>query len=1396
MRLTSLIAVLLILMLLASTAAGCGSSSSTDIANVSVASYIAVAPKTMHAGENAAVTFTLLGDEGELTKDKVEVYLVSEGKEIVNAKSQINGKGQVEFDIPANLEEGNYELRIEGSHFSDKTTVRVEKSLLVFLETDKPIYKPGQTIHIRVITLKSDLRPLNETATIEVLDAKGIKIYRKVVETDEYGMATLDLPLSNEPNLGVWKINAAVAQSETQLDVKVEEYVLPKYEVSVELPKEWYLVNEPIEGIIKAEYSFGKPVEGELEIIATRYVGQWEEYATLTKSIDGETEFEIPAVEYVAGVPEARGMGNIMLDITVREESTGYEETTTRMFTVSENPLSIQIIPEGMVFKPSLPFDFLIVTETPDNQPIDTEVSVDIVYIDKDYEEIKKEIETVDTKNGMSILSVTPPEDATALQIDVFELSPISSRQPAQASKALEAGYSPSGNFIHVEQISEGIPQVGQEMVFKVHSTKEAANFYYEIVSRDQVVFTDFTKENEIVFATSPQMAPSAKLLVYQILPNSEVAADYIPFSVSASYPHEVEATFSTEQAKPGDEIEIAIQAQSKSKVGIVAVDKSVFILAENRLNLQQVFAELERLYMKPQAELHEVSIYGDILLRGANEMFDDAGLVVMSNNVDIPEGKQYENPMRGWEMEEGMMFKGEMAMDDGMAMPLPMAAADPQGMNHAESGEGLAEVERVRQYFPETWLWQEVLTDSSGKATVNVEVPDTITTWMLRAVALSQEHGIGIDETQLVTFQPFFLKIDLPYSSIRGEEFPVSVAIYNYLDETQEVFVEIDDAGWFDLLDNAEKSVEIGPNDIGGVEFMISPRKIGIQEMKITARSTEVADAAIKTVIVEPEGVARENVENLTLSGGTSEVVNTSIPFMAVDDFGRAYVAVTSSFLTQTIDGLEGLLQMPFGCGEQNMIVFAPDVFVTKYLQESGQLKPEIMAKAEKLMITGYQRELTYRHRDGSFSAFGESDESGSLWLTAFVLKSFAQAKDLMYIDDTILDEAANWIISHQKTDGSFESVGFVCHQEMLGGLQGKNALTAYVAIALMEAGEMGAAADAVDFLEVQLDDMNDAYTVAITTYALALAGSNLANDAYNKLMELAEEDENGLHWGGDIMPMPEGEEDFGFRGMPQIQSAVVETTAYATLALIEHEDAFNASRSAKWLVSQRNAYGGYGSTQDTVVSLQTLTEFSSDARADVNLKVSITAGEEEYELSITQDNFDVLQIVEVPVNADVTIDVEGKGEAIGQVVTRYNMPDVDETVEPMLTVDVQYDATEVEVNDMVTVFAEVAFNPPIEMEAGMVVVDISIPTGFVPVTDMIAAVVERDKNMKRYEVAGRKVIFYIENLFPGDEISFSFDVQAQYPVKAKGTTSEVYSYYKPEISGESLSEGIIVTE
>jgi len=291
---------------------------------------------------------------------------------------------------------------------------------------------------------------------------------------------------------------------------------------------------------------------------------------------------------------------------------------------------------------------------------------------------------------------------------------------------------------------------------------------------------------------------------------------------------------------------------------------------------------------------------------------------------------------------------------------------------------------------------------------------------------------------------------------------------------------------------------------------------------------------------------------------------------------------------------------------------------------------------------------------------------------------------------------------------------------------------------------------------------------------------------------MELAKEDENGLHWGDDIDILPQQTREYGNYN----QSANIETTAYATLALVKRGDAFNASRSAKWLVAQRNAYGGYGSTQDTVVSLQALTEYSTGTRADVNLTVKLTGAGIDRELRITQDNYDVLQIIDLPVNMEIEVSMTGEGEAIGQLVKRFNIPDVEETTMEIFNINVDYDTTEVEVNDIVEVSVDLTFTPPQPMEAGMIVLDISIPTGFAPVVDTIAQVIEQDARMKRYEVAGRKVIFYIENMFPGDTVSFSFDAQALYPVKAKGVTSEVYSYYQPELRGETLGQEVTVLE
>ena len=1327
--------------------------------------YLVVAPAKFRAGRTENVSVSLFdGNAPAQGAVSLELRRIDASDPLAVASSFVRGSDSIELDVPASLSAGQYTLRMESDSagnlgFADSANVRVtEPAGLLFLETDKPIYKPGQRIRIRALRLDSDLKPLPGPVEVSILDAKGIKVHKATVDADEFGMAEAALPLSREPNLGVWKIIAESAKQETQLDVRVEEYVLPKYEVSIDLPRDWALAGESISGTVSAEYSFGKPVVGELEIVASRYVGVWEEYARFTGDIDSVASFDLPAVGYVAGVPAAGGQGNLQLDVTVREPATGYAERVTRLLTVADVPVNLQLIPESGVFKPELPFWLLAVAETPDNKPVATEVRVGVFYYDRNYEQIAEEVRILDTgDSGSALFDLFAPAETAELCLEIATMA-----MPDYGEvMCLSAAYSPSDSFIHVTQTGDTALSVGDKAAFRVHSTTPANWFYYEVIARGGVVFSDFTPSPDIAFELTPVMAPEARLVVYRILPDNEVVADYIPFTTSAAYPMAVEAAFSSDQVRPGDPVDISVQTQGPAKVGLAAVDRSVFILAESRLNLQQVFAELERLYAQPQAEIH-FDPY-PVGRRGAAETFDAAGLVVMTDK-SVPTGADFNYPTA----------TPAAVME---AMPAAMAAQEMSDAGPTPDA-GLAEVQRVRQFFPETWLWTDVLTDAAGNATLPATAPDSITTWNLRAVGVSPEHGLGIANAELTVFQPFFLSVDLPYSAIRGEEFPVKVALYNYLDTPQDFYVEIDQSAYFELLDDSAKSVTVAPNEVSGVEFDVRLTQLGSVPIKVTARSHAAADAVIKNLLVEPEGVAQEIVDNVILSPGDALTYDVAAPPGAIPGSNRAYVALTGSYLAQTLDGLENLLQMPYGCGEQNMVLFAPNIFVARYLDATDQLKPEVMAKAEHLMTTGYQRELTYRRSDGSFSAFGQSDAEGSLWLTAFVLKSFAQADGLIYIDDAVLRDAADWILDHRRDDGSFEPVGFLHNQGLLGGLQGNTALTAYAAIALHEAGYNRELDVSVRYLENRLTDVTDPYTMAIVAYALELADSRYAGDAIEALLDLGTADADGLYWSGP---------------------ASVETTGYALLALLERGDGLNAANAARWLVSQRNAFGGYGSTQDTVVGLQALIGYAAQARFDVDMTVDLISGDWNRQALITADNADVVQIVELPAGADLQISAAGSGRVVAQVVQRFNMPEVDRPAAEMFRIDVEYSADHVAVDDLIEVIARFSFTPPESPgpapDAGMVVLDVAIPTGFVPVTETVERLVENHERVKRYEVAGRKVILYLEDLPPGEELELRFDARARYPVRAQPVTSQAYSYYTPQWRAETLGASVTVS-
>ncbi|WP_406670813.1 alpha-2-macroglobulin family protein [Methanolobus sp. ZRKC4] len=1357
--------------------------------------FLILAPKMLFSGGESSVTMAAFSDNQPVTRC-VEYTLTDEDNNeitLLAASTSDSGNVVASFEVP-DVEEGRYVLTAKPAGYERNFTATVEvvKNNPLFIETDKPIYKPGQTVHGRVLSLNNNLVPVEQDITLEITDAKGIKVFKEELRSNEYGVASFDMPLASELNLGTWKIIATAGESMSNVDIQVDKYVLPKFDVSLSTPQEWFLVSDKITGTVSANYFFGKDVEGEVLVEALRYVGEWEQYATFNGKLEeGSVEFELPAVEYAAGTYGAGGQASLMLNVTVTDTG-NHSETTNKLLTISESPLVIQLIPESSSIKPGMPLQVLLVTKDPGGNSVDAEVTVESRIRDDSYD-ITRDEETVATEGGVAMLEYDIPNNTNHLFIDAYA-------DDAGASESLNAAYSPSASFIHISQTSEGVPEVGDTISFRVYSTN-AGTVFYDVFANGRTVYSATSSEQDISIPVTPQMSPQAKIVAYTINPNSEVSVDALPFDVQFSTQIDLSSSFDSESVEPGTDVTVDFDAGSKSMIGFSIVDESVYALSEGRLNLKQVFDELERRFMEPQAESHP-SWY----MEGAYDTLENAGMVVMSSpGIEVPHSEldevRFDNAKFagfGMEVDAAMddMVMEEEVVEAPMMEAIPTEEAADEDM--AEGGE-LAEVERVRQLFPETWVWMpDLLTDDSGLASLDLTAPDSITTWRLHAVSSGPE-GIGISESSLTVFQDFFIDPDLPYAVTRGEEFPVQVQVYNYLDREQKVRITLSGADWFEIVGGDVQEVPVEANSVAHASFTIRPTEVGKQLIEITGQTTEKADAVRKDIIIEPEGATREIVDNGVLKNNSVEL-DPTLPGDIVPDSGKVLVSFTPSIVAQTINGVDNLLGMPYGCGEQNMMLFSTDVEVLRYLEATGQDNPELKAKAEMYIVTGYQRELTYRHSDGSFSAFGESDPEGSLWLTAFVLSQFSGARDLTTIDENILAESSAWIESHQQPDGSWEPVGFVIHQDMMGGVSGTYALTAYVTLALDEYGSASPTvmADARKYLEDNLADQDDPYALAIGTLALQKLNSPFADEALNDLLEIAKQDDDGTYWGyGDgAVERPYEHEGYHFIAP---SSKNVETTAYATLVLIEGKHS-TASSSLKWIAAQRNSNGGFSSTQDTVMAFRALMTAAANAGRDIDATVHVIAdGTEIKSVEVNQQNFDVVQIIEIPEGtSELELDLEGTGELNYQLVRRFNviLPEVIEQKE--IELDVEYDSTDVAVNDIVTVNTRLKYNGIQGIDgsvssSGMMIVDIAVPTGFTPVSSSLESLKE-DGMITRYEIAGRKVILYIDDMQPGEEIRFNMQVKALFPVKAIVSESRAYSYYNPEVVAEAKGMDVTV--
>ncbi|KAK7480021.1 hypothetical protein BaRGS_00028754 [Batillaria attramentaria] len=779
-----------------------------------------------------------------------------------------------------------------------------------------------------------------------------------------------------------------------------------------------------------------------------------------------------------------------------------------------------------------------------------------------------------------------------------------------------------------------------------------------------------------------------------------------------------------------------------------------------------------------------------------------------------------------------------QMGLPPAVGLPGPAAVPMqtlPETAPILARGGTSEEAVDLRTYFPETWLWDLMTIGETGSAELMHTIPDTITRWVGNSICISDVAGFGLSPvTSITTFQPFFLSFNLPYNAVRGERLPITVTVYNYLDKCLHMMLQVDGLKGF-KVHNARanrdpfclcggkshtKKFFITAQDIGKLPIFaqaeIIPGQCGndvIMDTQYIGRQ----DAVQREILVKAEGVTQQYSHSLYICPKDNEVysstVNLPLPADMVSDSARGDVTVIGDIMGPALSNLDGLVRMPTGCGEQNMVGFTPNIYVLKYLTATSRLDEATQDKATSFMETGYQRELKYRHADGSFSAFGErGNKAGSTWLTAFVVKSFAQAKPYIFIDQDDLDMSIRYLKRTQNLEGPlrgcFFERGQVFSSYLKGGLgkeENEAALSAYVLIALLQAGletEGMEASIAIECInrELQQKPEIDTYTLALAAYANTLydPSSEQTRDIMDRLNQQAVDDGTVKHWKRQG-EQPKPVNSWYYYSAP---SAEVEMTAYAllaTLAYYGNESLTMGQPIAFWLSNQQSAFGGYSSTQDTVVGLNALSEFAALAYSDdpTNVLLSVISEKtgETFAFSVTPDNSLQLQREQLQMSegTSVIVTAEGTGCALVQANVRYNKvpsklgiddPKFHLKVEPRLY---QHNRNKCERR---TLHISFGVRDDDSFSAGMTMLTLRMVTGWSVIPDSLREL--RSKfpilGIERHEVDEKEglINFYLDELDTRRR-RFTLDVQQNKDLAVsnpKPAEVQIYQYYERDMT------------
>uniref|UniRef100_A0A8C5A6U7 Uncharacterized protein n=1 Tax=Gadus morhua TaxID=8049 RepID=A0A8C5A6U7_GADMO len=1103
----------------------------------------------------------------------------------------------------------------------------------LFIQTNQPLYKPSDQVQYRIFALDHTMRPSEEVIEISVI----VSILWDVISLFLFPLIYFTF-MGFFLRLGTWKIVAHYEGDKKHaatLEFQVQKFVLPSFEVIINSEERYVLLErETFTFTVTAKYSYGETVAGSFHswfrvaglqgsecLKVSRMIRGLEKTGSIEDGVGTVTlraeELKTQLQTQGCNVTYLEQEGaELVMSVSVTEQQSSEMQEAEISLPIVSRLYEIDLSRIRSYFIPGAPLDIVVLLRLPDGSPA-SEVPVELSLMGEN-------VPLVTNQEGAAVHIFNHPASPPA-QITVNVRAGTVTQE-----KVLKPMSSPSQHYLYIS-VPTGKFKVHQQLdvTFNtINGLPKGGLVYYLVLSHGALVHhgsvVAISRLGGAGIRITAQMVPSLRLIGYYYDQHDVLVSDSVWVDVVDKCEMAVKVSPSMNPSPPGGTIGLEVEVKGRARVALLVVDKAMYALdRRNRLTAKQVFSAMESydLGCSYRGGPDQDSIFTE-----AGLSFVSSGSTPKANGIESKtQGNFSSIPMRR-SCEERRRRVTEMNAEPQCADIFFKCCLRGEALRKsAVEDNGFDRSKHVRK---KSNITKGILTNAN-LFRHTLSLPNSITTWEIQAVTLSPTHGFCVVEPiELKTFKNIFVSLRLPYSVRRYEQLSIVAVIYNYGPDAVQLAVHMEQTPGLCSPDSStftafvKVSVESGSSTL--VTFAAIPMISGAIPIKI--RPYDIInrwqpDAIEKSLNVWTEGEekTKEITYNYDLIGGApfrfyGNLPNETVPGSSSNKFIKmegAGFGESSTRVLLSAEGVNGLLRLPGGCAEKTMKLMAQTVLALRYLDLS-QLWFQLPAGSRDLALQrtdeGLTRILTFKKADGSYGAWIAIPSS--YWLTALVVKVLSLLADRQMagrgggpqghigrdVSNQDISTSVRFLMSVKKQDGSYSDPHPVYHREMDGGIRGAGkdiSMTAFIAVALQHAipfveqsmkNDVASIASSTSYLLSHVGELERPYAVAITAYCLAVCLPDIdgAKPAWKQLQALAAEDDNGCRsWKDD--PQSSSQQD----------AITVETTAYALLTAVAHQDFPWADNASCWLVAQENYGGGFMSTQDTIVALEALAEY-----------------------------------------------------------------------------------------------------------------------------------------------------------------------------------------------------------